>query len=50
MDDVEVLIARVQQYKDEKARLAAVKAQALTKLTEEEKLALGLVEPRKDRW
>lgn len=50
MDDTEILIARVQPYKDEKARLAAVKVQALAKLTDEEKLALGLVEPRKDRW
>ena len=50
VDDMDALIERVQQYKDEKKRLAAVKAQALTKLTEEEKLALGLVEPRKDRW
>ena len=40
--DLETLVVRVQQYKDELARLHAIKAKAMSKLTEEEKLALGL--------
>lgn len=40
--DLETLVVRVQQYKDEMARLDAIKVQAMSKLTDEEKLALGL--------
>lgn len=43
INDLEFLCTRVQEYRNEQTRLANVKAQALDKLTDEEKRVLGLL-------
>lgn len=43
INDLEFLCTRVQEYRNEQTRLANVKAQALNKLTDEEKRVLGLL-------